>query len=188
MLDLGRHDSWDGVRAVVAGFGVSGFAAADNLTHLGASVLALDETSTDEKAEKAELLEVLGATVRLGAGETALLPDDVGQFARRMGPGVAAGHGDPPGQRAAGEVWDEAVEAFAMGQDLAGGPKHKQALECFTHAERLIGPQEPFEDGAGRQAPRPPLALVLSAVRNGLGEWHMDRAMRACRQRSRRNS
>ena len=81
-------------------------------------------------------------------------------------------------------VWDEAVEAFAMGQDLAGGPKHKQALECFTHAERLIGPQEPFEDGAGRQAPRPPLALVLSAVRNGLGEWHMDRAMRACRQRS----
>ena len=41
---LGRHDSWDGVRAVVAGFGVSGFAAADNLTHLGASVIALDET------------------------------------------------------------------------------------------------------------------------------------------------
>ena len=76
-LDLGRHDSWDGVRAVVAGFGVSGFAAADNLTHLGASVIALDETSTDEKAEKGELLEVLGATVRLGAGETALLPDDV---------------------------------------------------------------------------------------------------------------
>ncbi len=77
MLDLGRHDSWEGVRAVVAGFGVSGFAAADNLTHLGASVVALDETSSDDKAEKAELLEVLGATVRLGAGETATLPDDV---------------------------------------------------------------------------------------------------------------
>ncbi|WP_372727281.1 UDP-N-acetylmuramoyl-L-alanine--D-glutamate ligase [Nocardioides sp.] len=76
-LDLGRHDSWDGVRAVVAGFGVSGFAAADNLNHLGASVVALDETTSDEKAEKAELLEVLGATVRLGAGQTALLPDDV---------------------------------------------------------------------------------------------------------------
>ena len=42
---LGRHDSWEGVRAVVAGFGVSGFAAADNLTHLGASVTALDELS-----------------------------------------------------------------------------------------------------------------------------------------------
>jgi UDP-N-acetylmuramoylalanine--D-glutamate ligase len=74
---LGRHDSWEGVRAVVAGFGVSGFAAADNLNHLGASVLALDETTDEVKAEKAELLEVLGATVRLGEGATATLPDDV---------------------------------------------------------------------------------------------------------------
>jgi UDP-N-acetylmuramoylalanine--D-glutamate ligase len=74
---LGRHDSWDGVRAVVAGFGVSGFAAADNLNHLGASVVALDESDAGDRAEKAELLEVLGADVRLGAGATATLPDDV---------------------------------------------------------------------------------------------------------------
>ena len=75
---LGRHDSWDGVRAVVAGFGVSGFAAADNLLHLGASVTALDESRGDEeRQEKAELLNVLGADVRLGAGETSTLPDDV---------------------------------------------------------------------------------------------------------------
>ncbi len=75
---LGRLDPWDGVRAVVAGFGVSGFAAADNLTHLGASVTALDESTGDtERQEKAELLEVLGADVRLGAGATATLPDDV---------------------------------------------------------------------------------------------------------------
>ncbi len=74
---LGRHDSWEGVRAVVAGFGVSGFAAADNLTHLGASVMALDETSSDVKAEQAALLEVLGADVRLGEGATAALPDGV---------------------------------------------------------------------------------------------------------------
>ena len=74
---LGRHDSWDGVRAVVAGFGVSGFAAADNLTHLGATVTALDEQVTDERAERAQLLEILGATVRLGPGTTATLPDDV---------------------------------------------------------------------------------------------------------------
>src|SRR5207342_2653878 len=78
-LGLGRHDSWGGVRAVVAGFGVSGFAAADNLLHLGATVTALDEKADgpDGRAEKAELLEVLGATVRLGAGSTATLPDDV---------------------------------------------------------------------------------------------------------------
>ncbi len=75
---LGRLDSWEGVRTVVAGFGVSGFAAADNLTHLGSSVLAVDESAGDsERAEKAELLEILGAEVRLGAGATADLPPDV---------------------------------------------------------------------------------------------------------------
>ncbi len=73
---LDQTSSWDGVRAVVAGFGVSGFAAADNLNHLGASVTALDESATG-KEEKAELLEVLGATIRLGEGATATLPDDV---------------------------------------------------------------------------------------------------------------
>src|SRR5215212_6859928 len=72
--DLSRDD-WSGVRAVVAGFGVSGFAAADNLTHLGASVVALDERS-DGKEEQAELLGVLGADVRLGEGTTTVLPGD----------------------------------------------------------------------------------------------------------------
>ena len=74
---LGREDSWDGVRAVVAGFGVSGFAAADNLLFLGAGVTALDEARSDEKAEKAGLLETLGATVRLEQGATDTLPADV---------------------------------------------------------------------------------------------------------------
>jgi UDP-N-acetylmuramoylalanine--D-glutamate ligase len=78
--NLGRHDSWAGVRAVVAGFGVSGFAAADNLTHLGASVIALDESDggpDSDRAEKAELLRILGADIRLEPGATATLPDDV---------------------------------------------------------------------------------------------------------------
>ncbi len=74
---LGRETSWDGVRAVVAGFGVSGFAAADNLTHLGAEVTALAERATAAQLEKAELLEVLGARVDIHAGATETLPDDV---------------------------------------------------------------------------------------------------------------
>ena len=74
---LSRSSDWSGVRAVVAGFGVSGFAAADNLTHLGASVTALDESEAGDRPEKAELLEILGATVRLGEGTTTALPDDV---------------------------------------------------------------------------------------------------------------
>ena len=74
---LGRTSDWSAVRALVAGFGVSGFAAADNLLFLGAQVTALDEVTTPERAEKAMLLETLGATVRLEPGATALLPDDV---------------------------------------------------------------------------------------------------------------
>ena len=54
---------------MVAGFGVSGFAAADNLTHLGAAVTAVDEAE-EGKAEQATLLEILGAKVRLGPGAT----------------------------------------------------------------------------------------------------------------------
>lgn len=75
---LGRDSSWEGVRAVVAGFGVSGFAAADTLNHLGASVVVLDESEGDShRREQAELLSVLGADVRLGPGSTAALPEDV---------------------------------------------------------------------------------------------------------------
>jgi UDP-N-acetylmuramoylalanine--D-glutamate ligase len=73
---LGRHDSWEGVRAVVAGFGVSGFAAADNLTHLGATVTALADDATPTQLEKAQLLEILGATVRIHADATRTLPAD----------------------------------------------------------------------------------------------------------------
>ncbi|MFT4265327.1 MAG: UDP-N-acetylmuramoyl-L-alanine--D-glutamate ligase [Nocardioides sp.] len=78
---LGRHDSWEGVRAVVAGFGVSGAAAADNLLFLGAEVTALDERAGEaggaDRAERAGLLEQLGATIRLEPGATQQLPDDV---------------------------------------------------------------------------------------------------------------
>jgi len=74
---LGRTSDWSGVRVVVAGFGVSGYAAADNLLFLGAQVTALDEATNDERAEKAELLQTLGATIRLEPGATAVLPDVV---------------------------------------------------------------------------------------------------------------
>ncbi|MDQ3158092.1 MAG: UDP-N-acetylmuramoyl-L-alanine--D-glutamate ligase [Actinomycetota bacterium] len=74
---LGRESSWEGVRAVVAGFGVSGFAAADSLQHLGAHVTVLDAGDNKSLREKGTLLETLGAEVRLGAGAADELPDDV---------------------------------------------------------------------------------------------------------------
>lgn len=74
---LDRHVDWDGVRALVVGLGVSGFAAADSLTHLGAQVTVLDDADSGRLRDKATLLEILGADVRLGPGVTAQLPPDL---------------------------------------------------------------------------------------------------------------
>jgi UDP-N-acetylmuramoylalanine--D-glutamate ligase len=74
---LGRTDSWDGVRVVVAGFGVSGYAAADALVQVGARVSVHDERENDTLTEQATLLRLLGASVHLGPGSTATLPDAV---------------------------------------------------------------------------------------------------------------
>ena len=65
---------WPAAHVVVAGVGVSGFAAADGLLQLGARVTVLDDAATEANADKGALLEVLGATVRLGPGSTAVLP------------------------------------------------------------------------------------------------------------------
>jgi len=56
---------------------VSGFAAADGLLQFGARVTVLDERAGEANTDKGALLEVLGGTVRLGPGSTAVLPADV---------------------------------------------------------------------------------------------------------------
>jgi UDP-N-acetylmuramoylalanine--D-glutamate ligase len=70
-----RLSDWSRARVVVAGLGRSGFAAADGLLELGAQVTVLDDADTPHLAEKATLLEVLDAQVRLGDGATAQLPE-----------------------------------------------------------------------------------------------------------------
>ena len=67
-----RLSDWGRANVVVAGLGVSGFAAADGLMSLGANVTVLDES--EAHADKATLLEALDVTVRLGKGSTAALP------------------------------------------------------------------------------------------------------------------
>jgi UDP-N-acetylmuramoylalanine--D-glutamate ligase len=67
---------WPEAHVVVAGVGVSGFAAADGLLQFGARVTVVDDRDTPANAEKATLLEVLGATVRLGPGATDTLPGE----------------------------------------------------------------------------------------------------------------
>ncbi len=51
-----RLSPWPQAKVVVAGLGRSGFAAADGLLDLGAQVLALDDSASDDNAEKAKVL------------------------------------------------------------------------------------------------------------------------------------
>lgn len=74
---LGREDRWTDVRAVVAGLGASGYAAADTLQHQGADVVVLDHAIPEgAQREKATLLEILGVDVRMGP-EAGVSLDDV---------------------------------------------------------------------------------------------------------------
>jgi UDP-N-acetylmuramoylalanine--D-glutamate ligase len=70
---------WGGLRVVVAGLGVSGFAAADALAQRGARVVAVDARDGDEVRGKAEVLRVLDVDARLGEDATAALPDVDGE-------------------------------------------------------------------------------------------------------------
>jgi len=72
LQSLDRGSSWEGIRALVTGFGVSGYAAADSLQHLGAAVTVVDDGDDAQLRDKATLLEMLGVDVRLGAGSTDL--------------------------------------------------------------------------------------------------------------------
>lgn len=70
-----RLSPWREATVVVAGLGTSGFAAADALLELGATVLVLDDSDSATNRDKGTLLEMLDATVRLGPGASASLPD-----------------------------------------------------------------------------------------------------------------
>ncbi len=67
---------WTRAHVVVAGTGVAGFAAADGLCEFGARVTVLEDNPSESNIEKGQLLEVLGATVRMGPGSSATLPAD----------------------------------------------------------------------------------------------------------------
>lgn len=70
-----RTSPWPRARAVVAGLGASGYAAADALLELGAAVTVLDDGDDPSLHEHGRILETLGAEVRLGPGSSARLPE-----------------------------------------------------------------------------------------------------------------
>ena len=68
---------WSGLRATVAGIGIAGFAAADALLDLGAQVTVIDSGDGDKQRERATILEILGADVRLGSADSCADDTDV---------------------------------------------------------------------------------------------------------------
>ena len=75
VADLARESDWTGIHVAVAGIGIAGFAAADALLGLGARVTAVDAADGPAQKDRAAVLDLLGAAVRLGDGDT--LPEGV---------------------------------------------------------------------------------------------------------------
>jgi UDP-N-acetylmuramoylalanine--D-glutamate ligase len=75
-LTTRTDDGWATTRFVVLGFGTAGYACADSLLQAGAeNVRVLDDRDNEQLREKAQILETLGATITLGPGSTAELPE-----------------------------------------------------------------------------------------------------------------
>jgi UDP-N-acetylmuramoylalanine--D-glutamate ligase len=119
-VDVSQHSrtsDWTTVHAVVAGVGVAGFAAADQLLHLGARVTVVDAADGEKQRERAQVLEVIGATIRLGDGDT--LPD--GADVLVVSPGLPPRSPVIRAAQAAGvPVWGELELAWRLrGEDPA---------------------------------------------------------------------
>jgi len=83
--ELSRTSDWSQVRVCVVGLGVAGFAAADALINLNAKVVVIDAASGKSQKERATILEILGAEIRLG--DDTKLPDDINLLV--LSPGVS---------------------------------------------------------------------------------------------------
>jgi len=69
------NSDWAGLRVVVTGIGVSGFAAADTLIELGARVVVVDAATSDTAKTQADTLRIVGAVdVLLGEDAVSSIP------------------------------------------------------------------------------------------------------------------
>jgi UDP-N-acetylmuramoylalanine--D-glutamate ligase len=109
--ELTRTSDWSQVRVCVVGLGVAGFAAADALVNLNAKVIVLDADSGERQKERATILEILGAEIRMG--DDTQLPEDIDLLVLSPGvsplsPIVAAA------QNAGVEIWGELELAWRL--------------------------------------------------------------------------
>ena len=119
-----RDADWTRLRALVAGLGVSGFAAADALLQHGATVTLVDQgTGTERQDTQAGILGILGADVRRGPEHVAAWPEDVEVDVVVTSPGWRPDH---PVLRAAEEhgipVWSEVELAWRLRPRVGAAP------------------------------------------------------------------
>ncbi|MGN7859003.1 UDP-N-acetylmuramoyl-L-alanine--D-glutamate ligase [Microbacterium sp. 22303] len=84
------HADWRGLRVAVLGLSVTGFSVADTLTELGAEVLVLSESATEEYER---LVPLIGA--QLWIGDLGSVPEQLVEFAPEIviaSPGFAPAH------------------------------------------------------------------------------------------------
>lgn len=108
-----RDADWAGLRVVVVGLGVSGFAAADALMQRDAVVTVVSRDSGGTMDKRAQILEVLGVTVLFGDDVPAAPPE--GTQLVVTSPGVPPAHPFLVAAADAGiPVWGEVELAWRM--------------------------------------------------------------------------
>lgn len=122
-----READWAGLRVVVTGLGVSGFAATDALLEYGAQVHVVDAKVPEpdtQMAQRAQILEVLDAHLHLGDGAEQSLPVSADEIDL-----VVTSPGWPPHQpllasaAAAGiPIWGDVELAWRMRPRAGGAP------------------------------------------------------------------
>ncbi len=113
------HADWSGLRVAVLGLGASGFSAADTLVELGARVLVVAESATEERRE---LIGVIGAD--LHEGELSEVPAVLEAFDPELvlvSPGFPPSHPVVTWATARGPVWGDIELAWRL-RDKTGAP------------------------------------------------------------------
>ncbi|MGL5865940.1 MAG: UDP-N-acetylmuramoyl-L-alanine--D-glutamate ligase [Dermatophilaceae bacterium] len=112
-----RDADWSGLRVTVAGLGVSGFAAATALLERGARVTVVDGSAPrpgSPFSERVDILDVLGARLRLGDGAADASPSEPVDLVVTS-PGWSPGQPLLAGAAAGGvPVWGEVELAWRM--------------------------------------------------------------------------
>ena len=116
-----RDADWAGLRILVAGLGVSGFAAADALSERGAIVTAVSADATPAIGERARILEILDVDVRLGPEHLVAVPEGIELVV--TSPGFHPGHPLLLSAAARGiPVWGEVELAWRMRAQSGAAP------------------------------------------------------------------